>query len=87
MQAIKTVADRLGNTTSVCRKCYIHPVVFDAYMSGDVITPSKRRARSRSRLSSQEAAVVDLIERWAGKARQAGRAEKAGRAARARRAA
>ena len=34
MQAITGVAKRLGNTRSVCRKCYIHPAILAAYMDG-----------------------------------------------------
>jgi len=34
VQAIKSVAKRLGNTPSVCRKCYIHPAVLDSYLGG-----------------------------------------------------
>ncbi len=34
VQMIKEVAMRLGNTPSVCRKCYIHPAVLDSYLSG-----------------------------------------------------
>lgn len=30
-EAVKQVAALLGNTPSVCRKCYIHPEVFDAW--------------------------------------------------------
>ena len=32
--AIESVAKRLGNTPAVCRKCYIHPHVFDSYLDG-----------------------------------------------------
>jgi DNA topoisomerase I len=32
--AIKQVAEQLGNTPAVCRKCYIHPAVFEGYMAG-----------------------------------------------------
>jgi DNA topoisomerase-1 len=35
-RAIKIVAQRLGNTPSICRKCYIHPQLLDAYMSGSL---------------------------------------------------
>jgi DNA topoisomerase-1 len=38
VEAIKTVAHRLGNTPSVCRKCYIHPAVLDAYLTGAMAT-------------------------------------------------
>ena len=34
VQAIAGVAKRLGNTKSVCRKCYIHPAILAAYMDG-----------------------------------------------------
>ncbi len=37
VEAIKTVAKRLGNTPSVCRKCYIHPAVLDHYLSGSMM--------------------------------------------------
>jgi DNA topoisomerase-1 len=31
--AIKEVACLLGNTPAVCRKCYVHPAILDAYLS------------------------------------------------------
>jgi DNA topoisomerase-1 len=34
--AIKAVAERLGNTPAVCRKCYVHPAVLDCYMAGNL---------------------------------------------------
>lgn len=30
--AVKSVAKRLGNTPAVCRRCYIHPVILDAFL-------------------------------------------------------
>jgi DNA topoisomerase-1 len=30
VRAIESVAERLGNTPSVCRKCYVHPAVLDS---------------------------------------------------------
>jgi DNA topoisomerase I len=35
--AVKSVAKRLGNTSAVCKKCYIHPVIFDAYLNGKLL--------------------------------------------------
>lgn len=32
--AITEVSGRLGNTVTICRKCYIHPVVIERYMTG-----------------------------------------------------
>jgi DNA topoisomerase I len=34
--AVAAVAERLGNSKAVCRKCYIHPAVFDAYLDGSL---------------------------------------------------
>ena len=35
-EAIKRVAARLGNTPTVCRKCYVHPGVLEAYLDGSM---------------------------------------------------
>ena len=35
--AVERVAERLGNTPSVCRKCYIHPVVLHSYLEGATV--------------------------------------------------
>jgi DNA topoisomerase-1 len=34
VQAVEEVSRALGNTAAVCRKCYIHPAVLDAYADG-----------------------------------------------------
>jgi DNA topoisomerase-1 len=34
VQAIQEVASQLGNTPTICRKCYVHPAVLEAYMDG-----------------------------------------------------
>ena len=34
--AIVSVAERLGNTPTICRKCYIHPEVLAAYLAGEL---------------------------------------------------
>ena len=34
IQVVKQVAKQLGNTPTVCRKCYIHPAVLEGYLSG-----------------------------------------------------
>ncbi len=38
VQAVASVALRLGNTPSICRKCYIHPMILSAYMAGRLAT-------------------------------------------------
>jgi DNA topoisomerase-1 len=61
--AIESVAKRLGNTRAVCRKCYIHPAILDAYLDGATIAAINARARmtERATLSVHERAVVTMI--------------------------
>lgn len=35
-EAIEQVAARLGNTPTICRKCYVHPQVIESYLSDDL---------------------------------------------------
>ncbi|MGZ3298648.1 MAG: DNA topoisomerase IB, partial [Asticcacaulis sp.] len=35
--AIETVSRKLGNTPAVCRKCYVHPEIINAYMAGSLL--------------------------------------------------
>jgi len=51
--AIEAVSRLLGNTRAVCRKCYVHPAVIDAYGEG--------RLDAAMRGASPEAAVLRLI--------------------------
>jgi DNA topoisomerase-1 len=73
VQAVKSVSSRLGNTPSVCRKCYVHPQIFDAYLDGHLVAALHQRAERAIRenlpaLSSEEAAVLMLLrDRLAGK--------------------
>ena len=43
-RAIESVSNRLGNTKAICRKCYVHPAVLDAYMNGVTIRTAAIRA-------------------------------------------
>jgi DNA topoisomerase I len=36
-KALTLVAGRLGNTVAVCRKCYVHPAVFEGYLDGSLL--------------------------------------------------
>jgi DNA topoisomerase-1 len=67
MRAIETVAERLGNTAQICRKCYVHPDVIDAYMDGSLVHTLKQRAEEELResvkgLEPEEAAVLALLQ-------------------------
>ena len=67
--AIERVAERLGNTPAVCRKCYVHPDVIAAYMDGTLAASLKRRVdaqvsgRRLGALRGDEAAVLALLQR------------------------
>jgi DNA topoisomerase-1 len=45
--AVDMTAKRLGNTRSVCRKYYIHPVLIEAYLEGSVLPPMPDRTWSK----------------------------------------
>ena len=66
-QAIERVAARLGNTKAVCRKCYIHPVVFDAYLDRSLVEVLQQRTEEELKtalpgLPAEEAAVLALLQ-------------------------
>ena len=67
VRAIDVVAARLGNTRAVCRKCYIHPYILDAYAAGDLPARLRRPDKTRKghELSAHEAAVASLLARAA----------------------
>jgi DNA topoisomerase-1 len=68
VRAIESVAERLGNTPSVCRKCYVHPAVLDAYLDGTMLEGLRARAEESlvedlKDLQPEEAAVLAMLER------------------------
>jgi DNA topoisomerase I len=60
--AVGAVADRLRNTSAVCRKSYIHPAVFDAYLDGKL--PKVRAAKSTNcrGLRKEERTVLRFLK-------------------------
>ena len=68
-EAIGRVAEKLGNTKAVCRKCYVHPAVVETFFDGETIARWLRRAPSSSplsrgdELSREEQAVMQLLRR------------------------
>jgi DNA topoisomerase-1 len=64
--AIEAVAKMLGNTPAVCRKCYVHPEILNAYLQGTTIDVLQQRvgrklATSLRKLKPEEAAVLMLL--------------------------
>ena len=59
--AVAQVAAQLGNTPSVCRNCYIHPAVLEAYAAGTLCLPRTPRSQSVAHLSAQERSLRRLL--------------------------
>ena len=68
-RAVKETAGHLGNTPSVCRKCYIHPVIIEAFENDDSLAAWRAVAKRKGKgsgpldgLSEAEAALVRYLE-------------------------
>lgn len=59
-RAVKAViaqaAEQLGNTVAICRKCYVHPAIVEAFMNGE-LKLNIRKSNDATKLSPGEAAV------------------------------
>jgi DNA topoisomerase-1 len=68
VEAIRNVAKRLGNTPAICRKCYIHPAIMDAYLDGEMAGILQKRTERElvnnlTDLAPEEAAVLAFLEK------------------------
>jgi DNA topoisomerase I len=65
VQAIKDVAARLGNTPSVCRKCYVHPAVLETYFGGAMIKTVRQRVEEETAtaLRQEEVSLLHLLQK------------------------
>lgn len=72
VQAIDSVAKRLGNTPAVCKKCYVHPVVLESYLDGVTLERVRAKAvsalaaagrKGSAALSAEEKAVLAFLQR------------------------
>ncbi len=66
-QAIEKVSSRLGNTPTICRKCYVHPEVFSCYLEGSLMLEIRDEVEAELRdnlagLKPEEAAVLSLLQ-------------------------
>ena len=70
--AIEKVAMRLGNTPTICRKCYVHPHVVSSYLDGHLLEDIKHEVEAEladdaDQLKPEEAALLGLLSRRIGK--------------------
>ncbi|HXG93726.1 MAG TPA: DNA topoisomerase IB [Blastocatellia bacterium] len=66
VRAVKRVAERLGNTPTVCRNCYIHPKVLELYLEGvtlEEFRPKRERRirRLQPEYEPEELALLKLL--------------------------
>ena len=65
-RAVERVAKHLGNTPAVCRRCYIHPEVFEGFLDGTLLATLAEKTRvylaeEIEGISAEEAAVVAFL--------------------------
>ena len=65
---IREVAARLGNTPTICRRCYIHPAIVQAYLGGQLwlevpAAAAGNGARRGTHFAADEAAVLAFLRR------------------------
>ncbi|HEY7000836.1 MAG TPA: DNA topoisomerase IB [Candidatus Udaeobacter sp.] len=63
--AICAVAELLGNTPAICRKCYVHPAVVEAYLSRTPLLGLNGTGRRREhvKLPTAERAVLKFLRK------------------------
>ncbi len=65
LRAIEAAAKKLGNTPTICRKCYVHPLVIESYLSGSmrlVLKQGIQQQADPNSLSAEEKAVLRLLQ-------------------------
>ena len=63
--AISAVSKILGNTPAICRKCYVHPAIFESYLgrkSIDGLKQMTEEAKENVDLRASEVAVLKFLE-------------------------
>ncbi|MEG0859088.1 MAG: DNA topoisomerase IB [Pseudomonas sp.] len=60
VDTVKQVAQRLGNTPAVCRRCYIHPALLECFARGELA--KLPRARKRKGMDAEEARLAMFLK-------------------------
>lgn len=64
--AVCHAAEQLGNTPTVCRSSYIHPVIFERYQQGSILSDFRKKAerilrRCQPAYEPEELALLELL--------------------------
>jgi len=62
-EAVGRVAERLNNTPTVCRNCYIHPRVIESYLNGHLPEVGQAPDRATRGLTGVEVAVLSFLRK------------------------
>jgi DNA topoisomerase-1 len=60
--ALHGVAERLGNTITVCRSSYVHPAIINGYLEGRPCPMPAEGGEGSEGLSPEERAVLRFLE-------------------------
>ena len=81
VMAVRMVAAELGNTPTICRKSYVHPIVIARYLDeGETIAPALKRVRrdaSSVAHAPEERALIRFLDRHFPERRRRRRADEA----------
>jgi DNA topoisomerase I len=66
VRAIEHTAAQLGNTVAICRKCYVHPAVLNAYIDGTLKSLleekiARKLSQQKDDLAEHEQSVLRLL--------------------------
>jgi DNA topoisomerase-1 len=66
VRAVERVAKHLGNTPAVCRRCYIHPEIFEGFLDGTLLATLAEKTGAYlieeiEGMSAEEAAVAAFL--------------------------
>ena len=70
--AVTAVSKLLGNTPAICRKCYVHPAVFESYLSGNAIEGLRQKTEEALEnnapdLRAGETVILKFLQGWLAK--------------------
>jgi DNA topoisomerase-1 len=64
-RAVEEVAQQLGNTPTVCRKCYIHPEIVNSYLDGSLVelmtSAASEKLKAGRGLRAEERRVLSVL--------------------------
>ena len=63
VRAVDHVAGHLNNTRAICRKYYVHPLIFESFLAGTLARQLEGRGKPPAGLTSHEAAVISLLKK------------------------